>query len=225
MNNKKLKSIITITLILIIIIGIIITSTIGLNFSSVYTSNERLYIYIYTNFNLDDIEQISKEVFGKEKVSVQASYSNARAISITASNISDEQEDSIIQKINEKYSVTIDKTKDIQLEKNANVRGRDIVYPYIYPIALSTIVCLIYLAIRFKKIGLIKVPVIVGALLVLTQVIYISVLAITRIPINRLTMPISLSIYIITMFASTIKLEKMLENRKEKKKDRKQKEE
>ena len=213
MKESKGLSILILLIILFMVMGIVITVTRGLNFSSVYAKNQRLDIYISSDFNASDIEQIANQVFGKEKIYFQTSTSNSRIVSIMASSITPEQEDAVINAINEKYGITIDKTQYTQLVDNASVRGRDIVYPYVYPILLATAICLVYLAMRYRKIGAVKVSAIVGFSLIIMQTLYLSVLAIFRVPVNRLTMPIALAIYIITMLACTIRLEKMLEKK------------
>jgi len=215
MKERKAASILILIIILVILIGIAITVTRGLNFSLIYSANQRLDIYISSEFNVSDIEQIASGFFEKEKIYIQESTSNSRIISITARSITSDEEDAVINEINTKYNITIDKSQYVQLGTNANIRGRDIIYPYIYPVLLASALCLVYLAIRFRKIGLIKVLAIVGIPLVVMQALYLSVLAIGRIPINRLAMPIALTIYILTMLACTVKLEKMLAHKKE----------
>jgi len=148
-----------------------------------------------------------RQVFGKEKIYFQTSTSNSKIISITAASITPEQEDAVINAINEKYSITIDKAQYVQLSDNANVRGRDIASPYIYPVVLTAVICLAYMAVRYRKIGIIKVLIIVGFSLAIMQILYLSVLAIGRIPVNRLAMPIALAIYIITIMVCTMRLE------------------
>ena len=57
---------------------------------------------------------------------------------------------------------------------------------------------------------------------IVTQVTLISLIAITRIPFGRLTIPMVLAVYLLTMVGLTAKFEKNLLNKKEEeKKDKK----
>ena len=52
--------------------------------------------------------------------------------------------------------------------------------------------------------------------LVITQVTLLSVMAITRIPIGRITIPLVLLVYVITLLGLTNSFEKKLSDKKEK---------
>jgi len=89
------------------------------------------------------------------------------------------------------------------------IRGRDIVIPYVFNIVFATIIILAYAAIRYRKIGPLKVVGTVFGLLVLAQALFLSTLAITRLPINRATMPIVLTIFLATAVISMVRMERM----------------
>ena len=46
-------------------------------------------------------------------------------------------------------------------------------------------------------------------MLLLTQMLYLSILAITRIPVSRMTMPIALAVFVVTSVACMAILEKL----------------
>ena len=56
--------------------------------------------------------------------------------------------------------------------------------------------------------------------LVLTQAVLLSVIAITRIPVGRLTMPIVVAVYLLTLIGLTTKFEKDLATNKQEKKEK-----
>ena len=205
MLKDKEKSILTI-IILIIIVGIGITLIKGLNYDLLYAKNQRLNIYMENEFDINDIKAISVEALEGKKAYVQKG-ANEHVVTITAKTISKKQTDKIVEKINEKYEIEIDIDTKTSLVKNAKIRGRDMVGPYIYNVILAIAIFLIYAIIKYRKVGIIKVLELILGMLILTQGLYLSILAITRLPINRLTMPVSLSILAVTVVVCTLKLE------------------
>lgn len=199
----------------IIVIGIAVVGFVGLNFDINYIANKEIDIYIGKQFDISDIRAILKEVIGNEKVVIQKVELYEEIASIKVKDISDEQIDELLTKINDKYSLEI-KKDDINITNNPNLRGRDLVKPYILPIAISVVLVLIYAGIKFYKVNSIDVILKLIGLNILSQLFYISVLAITRLPINRLTIPMSLAIYIATTLVVIISFDKE-EGLKEKK--------
>jgi preprotein translocase subunit SecF len=195
--NKKILSVI---LACIVVIGLIITVTMGLNVGIDYCANKQISIYIGNEFEISDIKEIVKDVIGNEKVVIQKVELYEEIVSIKVKDITDEQIDDLIEKINEKYE--IENTKDdITITNNAKLRLRDIIKPYILPIAISLVLILIYAGIKFYKINSLEV---IGKLIgfnILAQLLYISILAIVRIPVNIVAVPVAITIYVATTFA------------------------
>ena len=104
--------------------------------------------------------------------------------------------------------------EDIQIEDIAHTRGRDIIKPYIIPFAIAVIATLVYIGIRYYKLNTAKVILKSIGILLLSQVLLFSVIAITRIPIGRLTIPMVILVYLLTLFGMTSRYEKNLANRK-----------
>ena len=210
----KKKIIIGIILTVIILVGIVITCTLGLNFDLIYTNHKEVDIYIEQEFNNDDIYNIAKEVLGQEKILVQKVELYEDMVSISVKDITDEQLENLNNKINEKYGIE-NKIEDIDITSSPNVRGRDLIKPYILPVVITFILIIIYIAIysaicshNGAKIDIIKtlaksIGVIIG-----TQLLYLSLIAITRIPINRLTIPFAIVIYVITTIGILLNIKK-----------------
>ena len=80
------------------------------------------------------------------------------------------------------------------------------------------IIILVYMAVRYRKLGVIKTVLQTIFVCILTQVVLLSIIAITRIPVGRLTMPISVAVYLLTLVGVTSNLENKLkiENESEK---------
>ena len=66
------------------------------------------------------------------------------------------------------------------------------------------------MAVRYYPLGMIKTIVKTGVTLVLAQAVLISVVAITRIPIGKFTIPLVLMVYVLSLLGITACLEKKL---------------
>lgn len=215
-TTKKQKMIIAI-IILIIIAGIIITATMGLNFDLRFQESKKVELYLGKDFEIKDIKQITNEVMPNQYVIVQKVEVYEDSVSIIAKDINDEQKQNLVNKVNEKYGTEIsnDTTEIVTIP---HTRGRDLVKPYILPFAISMIIILVYMAVRYRKLGVIKTVLQTIFVCILTQVVLLSIIAITRIPVGRLTMPISVAVYLLTLVGITSNLENKLkiENEREK---------
>lgn len=209
-KSKQLKIVL---MILIIIAGIVMIAVKGFNFDLKYQDTQRVELYLQTEFNIADIKQITNEVFGNQKVMIQKVEVFEDSVSITTTSISDEQKNNLITKINEKYGTELT-AEDTQVQHIAHTRGRDIIKPYIIPFAIAILITLIYLGIRYYKLNTVKVVSKTIGIMLLSQVLLFSIIAITRIPIGRLTIPIVILVYLFTLFGMTSRFENNLEKKK-----------
>ncbi len=209
-KSKQLKIIL---IALVIIAGIVMIAVKGFNFDLKYQDTQRVELYLKTEFNISDIRQITDEVFGNQKVMIQKVEVFEDSVSITTTSISDEQKSNLITKINEKYGTEIT-AEDTTVENIGHTRGRDIIKPYIVPFAIAAIVVLIYLGIRYYKLSIAKVIAKSIGIMALAQILLFSVMAIARIPIGRLTIPMVILVYLLTLFGITTKFEKDLSKKK-----------
>ena len=216
-KSKQLKMIV---IALIIIAGIIMIAVKGFNFDLKYQDTQKVELYLQTEFNISDIKQITNDVFGNQKVMIQKVEVFEDSVSITTTSISDEQKSNLITKINEKYGTELT-AEDTTIENVARTRGRDIIKPYILPFGIATLITLIYMGIRYYKLNTLKVIVKSIGIILLTQIILFSVIAITRIPIGRLTIPMVILVYLLTLFGMASKFEKDLQENKVKEKKEK----
>ena len=209
-KSKQLKIIL---IALVIIAGIVMIAVKGFNFDLKYQDTQRVELYLKTEFNISDIRQITDEVFGNQKVMIQKVEVFEDSVSITTTSISDEQKSNLITKINEKYGTEIT-AEDTTVENIGHTRGRDIIKPYIVPFAIAAIVVLIYLGIRYYKLSIAKAIAKSIGIMALAQILLFSVMAIARIPIGRLTIPMVILVYLLTLFGITTKFEKDLSKKK-----------
>ena len=206
MSKKSLAIILVIAT--IIIAGVIITLTTGLNFDLKFQATKKVELYLNKEFEIKDMKQITDETIGNDVI-IQKVEVFEDTVSITAKDITEEQKTNLINKVNEKYGTTL-KAEEIKILTNSNVRGRDIVKPYIMPFVIATAIILVYMAIRYRKLGFIKVILKTIGILVLVQAILLSLIAITRFPVGRLTIPTVITTYLLTLVVLTNKYENKL---------------
>lgn len=212
--SKKTKIIFTIIAI-IILIGIAITCTIGLNFDLRYRDSKRMELYLEQDFNISDIKQMTDEVMPDKKVIIQKVEVYEDTVSITAEDITDEEKQSLIDKVNEKYGTTL-AAESTEIETIPNTRGRDIVKPYIIPFGIATLIILVYMAIRYRKLGVIKTLLKTIVIAIVAEMVLLSIMAITRIPIGLITIPLVITVYLLTLIGLTTYFEKELTNKNNK---------
>ena len=211
---KKTKIIFTIIAI-IILIGISITCTIGLNFDLRYRDSKRMELYLEQEFNISDIKQMTDEVMPGKKVIIQKVEVYEDTVSITAEDITNEEKQSLIDKVNEKYGTTL-VAESTEIETIPNTRGRDIVKPYVVPFGIATLIILVYMAIRYRKLGVIKTLLKTIVIAIVAEMVLLSIMAITRIPIGIVTIPLVITVYLLTLIGLTTYFEKELKNKNNK---------
>lgn len=212
--SKKTKIIFTIIAI-IILIGIAITCTIGLNFDLRYRDSKRMELYLEQDFNISDIKQMTDEVMPSKKVIIQKVEVYEDTVSITAEDITDEEKQNLIDKVNEKYGTTL-AAESTEIETIPNTRGRDIVKPYVVPFGIATLIILVYMSIRYRKLGVIKTLLKTIIITIVAEMVLLSIMAITRIPIGLITIPLVITVYLLTLIGLTTYFEKELTNKNNK---------
>lgn len=202
-NNKVILGIVG----AIIVIGIIMILTIGLNVSLQYRQNQRIQIMIGQTFDKEDIKDMAREVFPNEEISVSYVEDFKDMVSIMVNQTTEEQVEQIKDAVNEKYGLELT-MDDILVTSTPNYRIRDMVKPYIAPVIVSVILIGIYFMILYRKKGVIRVKLTYLITVIIVELLFVSVLAITRLPVNELTMPIALTLIIISTLFTAWKLNK-----------------
>ena len=202
-----MKNKILIGLAIVILVGIIITVAVGFNVDMCYRDYNLLDIKIGQDFNINDIKTITNEVFQKQNVEIQKAGVYSDNVVIKVNNITDEQKNLINTKINEKFGIN-NSVDDIKVNYIPSYKLRDIIKPYIIPLIITTVLILAYMAIRFRKIGIAKVISHAVILTIIAELLYASIIVITRYPVNRLVMPVGVVIYITIITVLTGMFEK-----------------
>ena len=215
--KKNSTKFLVILIAIILILGAAIIFTKGLAFELKYQDNKKVEINLGKTFEEKDIKEITKEVFGNQPVRLQAIEVYKDAVSITTTDITDEQKTELVTKLNEKYGTEL-KAENIITEEVAHVRGRDIIKPYIVPFAIVTAIALVCLVIRYHKLNLLDVLTQSIGIIVLAQLVLLGIMAITRMPIGVFTIPMVLVVYMLSTYICTTKFDEdlaKLENNEE----------
>lgn len=203
---KKKNVIILAIAMIIVIAGVIVASTIGFNKQLRYQDSQKIDIYVASEVDVDKIKSIANEVLGKQNM-VQTIEIYQDMVTIRAKSISDEQKDSIVNKIKENYEFeqTAEKTeiKDIPA-----TRIRDMFKKYVLPFVLSFIIILVYMVVRYRQKGILNVFAQTIAIPVLCEILLISLIAITRISVGVYTPTLVLVVYLASITYTVIKVEK-----------------
>lgn len=193
----------------IIIAGIVLVATKGFNVELKYRANKKIELAIGETVDVSKIQEKADEVFGKGKSIVQVVEIFQDSVQITAEEISEEQKNSIVEKVNELFpqeattegeepTQLLDASK-ITIDSNENARLRDFLKPYIIPTIVVTLVILVYYAILYRKLGVKKVIIKSVLIIVLSQLVLLSILAIVRFPMGKLTTPLILLVYVTSL--------------------------
>lgn len=207
-NINNIKKMFMLLIAIIIIAGIIVICLKGFNYSSLYSKNQRMNIYMTKDFDIKEIENIAKEVLGTNKVEVQLGNTFGTVASIITKEITEENENRLIERINEKYEVEINKESDVILTEIPEANAWELIGKYYSPLVITTIIILIYFIIRFRNQGIMNCIGIPLIILIIENILYISIIGLTRIPVNEFFAIFGLLIYFLTVIYITMKLEK-----------------
>ena len=204
---------------IIILAGIIMIAIKGFKFDLSYEATKKVEIYIGKEFDVKDIKAITNETLGNKDVLIEKVEIFEDMVSIKSKDITDEEKNNIVTKINEKYELE-NKAEEVNVVNVPHTRLKDIYKKYVYPFIISIVIILLYSAIRFRKIGAFKSMLKIILTVVLSEATFMSVVALSRIPIGRITTTIILLLYVVSIICIISKLEnKLIEKRQKEKKE------
>lgn len=206
---KKRDIIILAIMMIIIVIGIILACTIGFNKQLRYSDSQKIDIYVGEEVDLNKIKEIANEVIGNNNM-VQIIEIYGDMVTIRAKSISEEQKNTIVNKIKESYEFE-QTAENTNIENVPATRIRDILKKYVLPLSVSGLIILIYMLIRYHKKGLL--PVMLNTILIpiIIELVLLSVLVITRIPIGIYTPSFILLVFVFATIFVINKIEKLPE--------------
>lgn len=183
MNKFLNKKVVVLGLSLLILAGIVVVLFRGFNVNFLLEQHEVMDFVIGKDFDMKDVSDICKDVFKNKKVVLKKVEVFDDSVSVNVNSITNEEKENFVSKMNEKFGTTKE-VSDVKIETVPNVRIRDWVKPYIQPIAISAVIILAYIAIKFREENILKLLGKIIAILVLTIASLLSVCAILRIPMS-----------------------------------------
>ena len=211
-----MKKVILAVLICIILAGIAVIATIGVKADIIYSKNVQLNVYLNKTFEDSDIKQILQQVFQNERFIMKDVEIFKDEFTIILKDNRTEEElntkiKELTQKLNEKYELKL-KEENIEIMHNPKVKLSSIILPYIIPIAISMIILFVYVGIRYKKLGTVKIIFTYLISIIALEMLLISIIAITRYQINQLIVPLALLLLIVEITILGLINEKKLVN-------------
>lgn len=184
--------------ILIIIIGVVVALTAGFKIELKYRKTQEIAVEIEKSIEIEDIKQIAKDVFGNEVI-VQRLEKETGKVSIIAEEITEDQRKEIVDKINEKYEVELE-ADSLEIKNIPPIHIKDMLLEVFIPFAITSGVILAYFIVRYHKLGCVKIGIKTFLVIIIPQFILFSIIAITRIPIGRLTIPMVMVVYALSVY-------------------------
>ena len=192
-KSVVIKTIIAFTVAIAICICIILINK--FQYSIDYSKNVRIEIYTGKKFEINEIKEITNEVFKNQETVIQKAGAFQDGIAITLKMIDDAQKENLIIKINEKYGTELT-VEDIEVYYNSNVRGRDLIANYYWLAGISGILILAFFVIRYHKLGIIKVLGTILGIVLLGLILYLTLISLFGIEVNSITIPSMIAILI-----------------------------
>lgn len=183
---------------LIILAGIVIVGIWGFNKELRFAQSQSIEINVGQKVDISKIKNIAEEVIGMHNM-VQTVEIYEDVVTIRAISISEEQRNTIVNKIKENYEFeqTAEKTT---INTIPATRFRDMYKQYIIPFIIAGTVIVAYMAIRYHKKGILKVIGKAVFIPIIAELILLSWMAIVRIPIGRFIPIFVILVYLASMW-------------------------
>lgn len=194
---------------LVIIVGGITYGLLtGYKFDIDFKGGTSIQVELNQEFDNSDVQDIVKNVINEVPL-VQKVTGGNNAVSITTGTIPMEEVDSIVNKLQEKYSnMGQASTKNVQPNY-----GKELINSALIAIVVSVVIVLIYITIRFKTLGFsAAITAIIG--LVHDATFLIALYGIFKLPINSTFVAVILTIIGYSINDTIIIYDRIRENRK-----------
>ena len=212
MKIDGVKKIVLLGMILLIVAGLVVVALKGFSVALFYKQHEEININVGKEINYSDMNDICKEIFNGKKYEIHMMELFNDSVNVRVENtITDEEKTNLVNKINEKYGTNID-TSSLSINKNANIRIRDLIRPYNKPVCASAITIICYLYLRYRKNEPMKFLYNLFVTIALTELCLASIIAIIRLPVSPLIVNILVLIGVVELLVLTNKKEKECKN-------------
>lgn len=201
----KAKKITLLISVILIIIGVIIYAIMGFNYNLSYGATKRIVVPMKDDFSIEDYKSIANEIYGDAKVETISIF--REGASIRVKETTDEQLDTLVTKVNEKYGYEYTRD-DITVTDVPQVEVYSIIKQAIVPVLTTLLVVLVYMIIRYRKKNLVNTILNLFVPAILTQLVVLAIYLICRIPVTNVLLPILLTAYAISLIYSAKQCEK-----------------
>lgn len=179
------------------------------NFNVNYSKNVRLELNLSKSFEVNDIIGITSEVYNNQIPIVRSVGEFGETVAITVKDSTDEQNEQLIKKINEKYETEF-AVEDLKIYYNSNVKGTDILSPYIIPSIISGLLILAFFAIRYRKLGIAKIMGVVLGTVLGTTLLYMALNSLFAMEVNEASIAGGLCVELFCVIYIAASYEKVL---------------
>ena len=193
MKKKNIKIIAIAIMSLVILAGIVVVGIFGFNKELRYGQGQVINVYVEQMVDVTNIKKLVNECLAGKTNMVQTVEIYQDYVTIKAKEITEEQKNNIVNKLKENYEFS-QTAEDTTIENVAATI--DIYKKYIVPFAVSGVIVLAYIVIRYHKKGILKVLGRTIIIPVFGELFLLSIIAITRIPVGRYTPVLVIAMYI-----------------------------
>lgn len=197
MEQKNRKIVIAVIIAIIIVAGIIMVAVKGFNKELRYQDSQKIDVYVGQQIDRDKVKNIANEVLGKGNI-VETIEIYQDMVTIRARNITEEQKVTIVNKLKENYEFE-QTAENTTIEVVPATRIIDMYKQYIIPFVISGILILVYMLIRYYKKEILKVLANTVTIPIISEVVLLSLVAITRIPLGSYVSILVLLVYVISI--------------------------
>ena len=197
MKQKNIKIISIAIIALIILAGIVVVGIWGFKKELRFEQSQSIDVYVGKTVDEAKIKGIVHDTLGTDSM-VQTIEIYKDMVTIRAKEITDEQKDTIVNKIKENYEFE-QTAENTTINTVPATRIVDMYKRYIIPFVISGVLVLVYMAIRYFKKGILKVLTRTVTIPIFGELFLLSVIAIARIPLGRFTPVLVVSMYIATI--------------------------
>ena len=195
MKKKNIKIIAIAIMSLVILAGIVVVGIFGFNKELRYGQGQVINVYVEQMVDVTNIKKLVNECLAGKTNMVQTVEIYQDYVTIKAKEITEEQKNNIVSKLKENYEFS-QTAEDTTIENVAATKYIDIYKKYIVPFAVSGVIVLAYIVIRYHKKGILKVLGRTIIIPVFGELFLLSIIAITRIPVGRYTPVLVIAMYI-----------------------------
>ena len=206
---KKSKLTQILLIVLVLVMGLILALTKGFNKELKYKEHQEIKLEIGKEYKKTDIKEITNEIFDGQDVVIQDVDEYGDTVLISTNNITDEQKTNLVNKINEKYQIALAADSQ-EIQTIPQTRIIDILNHYFLAFGVSSIIILVYMAIRYRKLNALKVIFTTVLALVVTEAVLFAIFAITQIPFGKYTVALVFIAYVFALAVIVNKFENKL---------------